>query len=103
MKRNYILNLIFLAITVIFLILSILIEFFFFLPIICLFPFSFWTKNRTKYDSNLKKEDFIISRDNRFEISHCPSCGGELKVDNAKFCYHCGTILINIEKDEIDE
>ena len=94
MKRNLLLNLIFIAIFIISIILSFIFDFFFFIPIICFLPFSFRTSYRNKF--NLEKSTTANSSDQNFkhlEIQYCPKCGGEITKSIAKFCYHCGEKL----------
>jgi len=97
MKHNLILNIIFIAILIVSSILSLIIDFLFFIPIICFLPFSFRTKSRKKV--NNEKSNIVISAEQdfkRLEIRYCPKCGGEITKSIAKFCYHCGEKLNNI-------
>ncbi|MFW9818643.1 MAG: hypothetical protein ACFFE5_03455 [Candidatus Thorarchaeota archaeon] len=93
MKRNNVLNLLFIAIFIVFLVLSLLIDFFFFLPIICFIPFS--VKNfRNKDNDEKKSPQFSTFTDHKnFEIRYCQKCGGEITERKAQFCYHCGEKL----------
>ena len=97
MKRNFLLNIIFITIFIISIILSFIFDFFFFIPIICLLPFSFRPKYRNKM--NFEKSTTENSTDQNFkrlEIRYCPKCRGEITKSIAKFCYHCGEKLNNI-------
>lgn len=97
MKRNILLNIIFIAIFLVSLILSFMIDFFFFIPIICFLPFSFRTRYRNKI--NIEKETTENSSFQNFkgsEVIYCSSCGGEITKSIAKFCYHCGEKLNSI-------
>ena len=62
MKRNIVLNLLFIVLFIIFLILSFIIDFFFFIPIICFFPFSFRSTKHNKFGQGreIEKNTFII-------------------------------------------
>ncbi len=106
LKRNIILNIIFVVVSIVFLILSFLIDFFFFLPILCICPFTFSTRNRFRRDRELQYNDHcqdFKKTDERFDykkandkpagLSYCPICSGEIKEPVAKFCYHCGAKL----------
>ncbi len=96
MKRNFVLNLIFIALFILFLVLSIVIDFFFFIPIICFLPFSFRTikKNSTYFEErSTQTSSYTDSRNS--EIRYCPRCGGEITKSIAKYCYHCGEKLNN--------
>lgn len=106
MKRNIFINLIFVAVFLIFLILSFTGNFFFFLPIFCILPFSCRTSNRIKrnqdyqYDvqaqpNQVDKEesDSKTKFSRNSEIRYCPSCRGAIKEPIAKFCYYCGAEL----------
>jgi len=97
MKRNIILNLLFIVLTLVFVILSFIIDFFFFIPIICFLPFSFRStrKNGIKTGARINKDYSYQSHEN-LEVRHCPRCGGEITKSIARFCYHCGEKLNNI-------
>lgn len=93
MKRNKIIliNIIFVVMTVLFLILSLILNFiffipFFFLPIFCWLPFIF--KNKSREFSDFSSHD-LQNQDSKY----CPICRGEIKEPIAKFCYHCGANL----------
>ncbi|MFX0036994.1 MAG: hypothetical protein ACFE9I_15290 [Candidatus Hermodarchaeota archaeon] len=94
MRRNIILNLAFLALFIIFLILSIMIDFFFFIPIICFLPFTFRTKKFNK--NNLHDLTTENSKFKNLGIRYCSHCGGKITEPIAKFCYHCGEHLNNV-------
>ncbi len=90
-RRTYIiLNLIFILITILSLILSLVFQFFFFIPLICFFPWT-WTSYREK-DQEVRQKAY-------FELIHkeapqyCQECGGKIEQDGADYCYHCGAKL----------
>lgn len=93
-RKNIILiNILFVILTVVFLILSLVLNFiffipFFFLPIICWLPFIFRGKKR----GLAPHEPYILANQ---AIRYCPVCRGEIKEPIAKFCYHCGAKLNN--------
>ncbi|MHA1489489.1 MAG: hypothetical protein ACTSRI_07525 [Promethearchaeota archaeon] len=106
MKRNIFINLIFLVIFFFFLILSLTCNFFFFLPIFCILPFSCRTRNRIKRNQDYQYDvqaqpiqvdkedsDSITKLARNTEIRYCPICGGAIKEPVAKFCYYCGAEL----------
>ncbi len=101
MNRNLVLNLIFIGLFILFLTLSLMVDFFFFIPILCFLPFSYRTNTRKKINfeqrvpENSSKQNF-----KRIKVKYCPKCGGEIKQSIAKFCYHCGEKLNNIQ-DEV--
>jgi Ca2+/Na+ antiporter len=104
MKRKYVLiNVAFLALFILFFILSIYFYFFllipfFFLPIICYLPFIF-KRNRNYKRSPIDRE--INSQEKETEIKKeqelrfCSQCGGQIKEPIARYCYHCGAKLID--------
>ncbi|MFW9971125.1 MAG: hypothetical protein ACFFDF_13100 [Candidatus Odinarchaeota archaeon] len=95
MNRNIVLNLVFIAIFILFLVLSLTIDFFFFIPIICFLPFSFSALKKNK--TYLKDTPVLISSETDFkhkEIRYCQRCGGEIEP-TAIYCYHCGEKLNN--------
>ncbi len=91
MKRKILLNLIFIALFVVFLILSFMIDFFFFIPIICFLPFSFKSNKFTR--SNLERIESKQVSNIDLEIRSCPKCGCDIALNGVKFCYHCGVKL----------
>ena len=94
MKRNFILNLIFIAIFILFLVLTLLIDFFFFIPIICFLPFSFRTFEQNNAYIENNSSETLSSRDfKNSEIRYCPKCGEKITKSIAKFCYICGEKL----------
>jgi len=94
MKRNIILNLIFIAIFIIFLILSLIIDFFFIIPIICFLPFSFSTMRKSRtYDEKRSTQTLLYTNSNNLEIRYCKRCGGKITEPIAVYCYHCGEKL----------
>lgn len=94
MKRNILLNLIFIAIFILFLILSLIIDFFFFIPIICFLPFSFRTfKQKKGFFEETTKDSPSFKPSKKSEIIYCPRCGGAITKSIAKYCYHCGEKL----------
>lgn len=94
MRRNIILNIIFLALFITCLFLSFMIDFFFFIPIICFLPFTFKTKRFSENTFNgIKNED---SNYRKLKVRYCSSCGGKITEPIAIFCYHCGEKLNNI-------
>ncbi|MFX1311833.1 MAG: hypothetical protein ACFFHD_04350 [Promethearchaeota archaeon] len=91
MKRKILLNLIFVILFVVFLILSFIIDFFFFIPIICILPFSFKSK---KFESlNFKTDESKLVSNKDLDTRSCPRCGGEIALNGIKFCCHCGAKL----------
>lgn len=94
MRRNIILNLIFLALFIIFLLLSFMIDFFFFIPIICFLPFTFRKGKFT--ENNLHNLPIKNTNYKNLGIRYCPHCGGKITEPIAKFCYHCGEPLNNV-------
>ena len=98
MNRNIVLNLVFIAIFILFLVLSFVIDFFFFIPIICFLPFSFKSiKHKKTYSKEISSDSSYIEAYNKSKIKYCPRCNGEINQSNAKFCYHCGLKLNNNE------
>jgi len=99
MKRNIVLNLIFISVFILFLILSLLIDFFFFIPIICFLPFSFRAfKRNNSYIETRPNEIPSFQTSKTSEIKYCPRCGGEITKSieiEAFYCYHCGEKLNN--------
>ncbi len=93
-KRKIILiNIIFIVLTVVFLLLSLILNIvyfipFFFLPIICWLPFAFKGRKQNLADN----ESYVLPKQS---IRYCPICRGEIKEPIAKFCYHCGAKLNN--------
>jgi len=89
-KRNYILlNLIFILITVISLILSLVFQFFFFIPIICFLPFTC---------TFFRDQEQEAAQEMHFDAPHkapdyCQECGGKIEQKDAIHCYHCGAKL----------
>jgi hypothetical protein len=97
MNRKIALNVIFLVLTIFFLILSFMIDFFFFIPIICFLPFPFRSTRQTGIRSNTKMEEYSPYEDiKNQEVRHCSKCGGEISQSIARFCYHCGEKLNSI-------
>lgn len=98
MNRNIVLNLVFIAIFILFLVLSFTIDFFFFLPIICFLPFSFKSiKNKKSYAEEISSDSSSFRASKKSAIIYCPRCNREINQSNAKFCYHCGLKLNNNE------
>ncbi|MDX1797646.1 MAG: hypothetical protein R3255_03265 [Candidatus Lokiarchaeia archaeon] len=94
MNRNIVLNLIFIALFIVFLVLSLLIDYFFFIPIICLLPFSFSTiRNKDKVYEKGTPQTSSYNRTKYEEVRYCQKCGGEITEPKAQFCYHCGEKL----------
>ena len=91
MKRRILLNLIFIALFAFFFILSFMIDFFFFIPIICFLPFSFKSSRFTRLDSERLETEQSSYKD--LKIRYCPKCGGKIAEPIAEFCYHCGEKL----------
>jgi hypothetical protein len=90
MNRNIVFNLLFIALFIIFLVLSLLIDFFFFIPIICFLPFSFSTiRNKDKKISQFSS----YKSSKNLEVRYCQKCGGKITESQAQFCYHCGEKL----------
>jgi len=96
MKRNFLLNLTFIALFIFFLVLSLTIDFFFFVPIICFLPLSFGSikQNNTNFENRLADLSSSKNSENS-ELRYCPRCSGEITKSIAKFCYHCGEELNN--------
>jgi hypothetical protein len=96
MKRNFALNIIFIAIFIVFLILSLIIDFFFFIPIICFLPFSFRTIKKSKdYYEETTSQNSSSRNYKKLELRYCQKCGGEITESIAAYCYHCGEKLNN--------
>ncbi|MFX1573152.1 MAG: hypothetical protein ACFFB0_10420 [Promethearchaeota archaeon] len=91
MKHKILLNLFFVALFVVFLVLSFVVDFFFFIPIICFLPFSFKSNKFRKSSSKNIESKPITNQD--LQISTCPKCGGKIALNGVKFCYHCGVKL----------
>ncbi|MFX0000552.1 MAG: hypothetical protein ACFE9Q_10100 [Candidatus Hodarchaeota archaeon] len=73
-----------------------MLNFFFFLPIICFLPFSFRSFNKSKVkNKEYIKEPSTYQNYKYLEKRYCPSCGGEITKVIAKFCYRCGEKLNN--------
>lgn len=94
-RRIILINVAFIILTVFFLVLSLILNFwyaipFFFLPIICWLPFLFKGKKRTLAAHEPYYEPYIQPSQT---LRYCPVCGGEIKEPIAKFCYHCGAKL----------
>ncbi|MHA1689696.1 MAG: hypothetical protein ACTSUN_10240 [Promethearchaeota archaeon] len=91
MKRNKVIliNLIFLAIFLISLIISLtygVLFSFFFLPLFCFLPFTWRSKPRTWI--NEEEDQYQVPS---IQVKRCPVCGGVIKEGiDAKYCYHCG-------------
>jgi hypothetical protein len=96
MKRNTVLNILFIALFIIFLIISLLVDFFFFIPIVCFLPFSFNTLRNKENDIEERSPQALRhSKATQIEIKYCQKCGGEIREPKAQFCYHCGEKLNN--------
>ncbi len=94
MKRNIVLNIIFIALFVVFLVLSLLIDFFFFIPIICFLPFSFSTiRNKSKDYEERSTRNSSYTGSKNLNARYCKRCGGEITEPIAQYCYHCGEKL----------
>lgn len=94
MKRNFVLNLIFIAIFILFLVLTSTLDFFFFIPIVCFLPFSFRTFKHNKPNFENRSNETIPLKDfKNSEIRYCPKCGEKITKSLAKFCYICGEKL----------
>ena len=91
-RRMILINIIFIILTVFFLVLSLICGMpFFFLPIICWLPFFFKGRRRDLATREPFYEPYVQA------LRKCPVCGGEIKEPIAKFCYHCGAKLNNDE------
>lgn len=95
-RRIILINIIFIILTVFFLVLSLILNLwyaipFFFLPIICWLPFLFKRRRRDIAAHEPFNEPYIQA------LRRCPICRGEIKEPIAKFCYHCGAKLNNDE------
>lgn len=96
MKRNLVLNLLFFTLFIVFLVLTLLIDFFFLIPIICFLPFSFNTfKNKDKIFEERTPQTSSYTGSKNVELRYCQKCGGEITESIAQFCYHCGEKLNN--------
>lgn len=97
MKRAILLNMFFVILFVIFLIISLMTQFFFFLPIFCIFPFACKSgrqHNDEQYSDKVKRKDFLFdTNQSGVKLQICPQCGGEIKEPTAQYCYHCGKKL----------
>ncbi len=96
MKQSIILNILLIALFIVFLVLSLLIEFFFFIPIICFLPFSFNTirsKNKNYEERSFQASAYKDTKN--IEVTYCKKGGGEITEPKAQFCYHCGEKLNN--------
>ena len=74
-----------------------MIDFFFFIPIVCFLPFSFRTRYRNK--NNIEKgstENMSYENSTSLKVRYCSNCEGDITKSIAKFCYHCGEKLNNI-------
>ena len=93
-RRIILINIIFIILTVFFLVLSLILNVwyaipFFFLPIIYWLPFMFKGRGRDLATQKPFYEPYGQA------LRKCPVCGGEIKEPIAKFCYHCGAKLNN--------
>ncbi|MGV9173120.1 MAG: zinc ribbon domain-containing protein [Promethearchaeia archaeon] len=95
-KKYLLLNILFIAISIVFLILSFVFETFFFLPIFCCLPF---TCSSGFFADKEQKPPSFFRTDYR-EEQRCPRCGELIEQPNAEFCYHCGARL-NPKEDDI--
>ncbi|MFX1570069.1 MAG: hypothetical protein ACFFCV_17065 [Promethearchaeota archaeon] len=97
MNLKIALNVAFIVLTIFFLILSFMIDFFFFIPIICFLSFPFRSTRQTGIKSKTKMKEYDSYQDlKKLEVRYCPRCGGEISKSIARFCYHCGEKLNNI-------
>jgi hypothetical protein len=85
-------------ITVFFLILSLLLNFvyfipFFFLPLCCWLPFAFRGRREMRSEYQPYYEPTSPQKLKEEGIQYCPVCGGEIRETIAKYCYHCGAKL----------
>ena len=97
MNRQIALNVAFIVLTIFFLILSFMIDFFFFIPIICFLPFPFRSTRQAGIKPKTKKREYYSNQDlEKIEVRYCPRCGGEISKSIARFCYHCGEKLNNV-------
>lgn len=97
-RRAVLLNLIFIAIFVISIILSLYIGVFFFIPIICFLPFTFRKSHRNQTEADQQSLYYDQSQQSQKlespkSVWRCPTCGGEINESSAQFCYHCGSKL----------
>ncbi len=92
-NRSIIFNLFFLALFVLFLILSFIIDFFFFIPLICILPFSFKHNRGNIYPIQAKNNLIKKKEDNLLGIKLCPNCKSKILDPNAKFFAQCGIEL----------
>jgi len=93
-RRILLINIIFIILTVFFLVLSLILNLwyaipFFFLPIICWLPFIFKGRRRDLATQESFHKPYFQA------LRKCPVCAGEIKEPIAKFCYHCGAKLNN--------
>ncbi|MFX0104146.1 MAG: hypothetical protein ACFE75_01490 [Candidatus Hodarchaeota archaeon] len=73
-----------------------MVDFFFFIPLICFLPFSFRTiKSNKKNFGERSTEPSTYKNSVNIKTRYCPICGGEITQLIAKYCYHCGEKLNN--------
>jgi hypothetical protein len=92
-NRRILFNVLFLALFIFFLILSFMLDFFFFIPLICIIPFSFKRTREETY--SLQGENHLVNKkgDNILETKLCPNCNSRILDPTAKFCAQCGIEL----------
>ena len=79
MKRNFILNLIFIMLFIAFLVISFMIKFFFFIPIISFIPFTCKANNRNKLSfENKYSKELSPNKDKDLAICYCSNCDGKI-------------------------
>ncbi|MFO8017048.1 MAG: zinc ribbon domain-containing protein [Promethearchaeia archaeon] len=88
-KKYLLLNILFIAISIAFLILSFMFKTFFFLPILCCLPFT--CSSGYFADTEQKKPGFIRTEYPKQQV--CPYCKEIIEQPDAKYCYHCGAKL----------
>jgi hypothetical protein len=71
-----------------------MIDYFFFIPVICFLPFSFKYRSKNR-NEEIKTEGNFLARGKRseFELVKCPFCGVDILDPLAKYCSQCGKKL----------
>ena len=70
-----------------FLVISFMLEFFFFIPIIFFIPFTCKANNRNKLSfENISSNEFSPNKDKGLAICYCSNCDGKITKSITKFC-----------------
>ncbi|MFX1436770.1 MAG: hypothetical protein ACFFAA_06095 [Promethearchaeota archaeon] len=75
-------------------VLSLTIDFFFFIPVICFLPLSFTTIKKDKKLHEAKATQTLSYTElENLAVRYCQRCGGKIIEPIAVYCYHCGEKL----------